>query len=66
MKKQTRIIKLLSIQKEGLFEQQKRVYSTNGISPTLSEGMGRGGGTVPMFLVVRRFSKGKEQSLAGK
>lgn len=44
MKRQTRIIKLLTIQKEGLFEQQKRVYSVMGISPTLSEGMGRGGG----------------------
>lgn len=66
MKRQTRIIKLLTIQKEGLFEQQKRVYSVMGISPTLSEGMGRGGGTVPMFLVVRRFSPGKEQSTAEK
>lgn len=66
MKRETRIVKLLEIHKKGLFDMQRRVYSTMGISPTLSEGMGKGGGTVPMFLVVRRFSQEKEQSSAGK
>ncbi len=48
------IIKLASLNIPGRFEQQNRVYSTHGISPTLNSAMGHGGNCIPMFLIIRR------------
>lgn len=48
-----KIIKLANLQIKGRIEQQTRVYSTKGISPTLNSAMGHGGNCIPLFLIVR-------------
>ena len=50
-----KIIKLASLQIKGRIEQQTRVYSTKGISPTLNSAMGHGGGCIPLFLIVKEI-----------
>lgn len=45
-----KIIKLTSLNRPNRFEQQNRVYSTKGISPTLNSAMGHGGGMHPFIL----------------
>ena len=50
-----KIIKLTSLNRPGIFEQQNRVYSTKGISPTLNSAMGHGGGCIPLFLIVKEI-----------
>lgn len=44
------MIKLFDLPIKG-FDIRKRVYSINGISPTLNAGMGLGGGCVPWLLI---------------
>lgn len=46
-------------------EQQTRVYSTKGISPTLNSAMGHGGNCIPLLLIVKEISKSKLYALAG-
>lgn len=48
-----KIIKLANLQIKGRIEQQTRVYSTKGISPTLNSAMGHGGNCIPLFLIVK-------------
>lgn len=48
-----KIIKLGNLQIKGRIEQQTRVYSTKGISPTLNSAMGHGGNCIPLFLIVK-------------
>ena len=50
-----KIIKLANLQIKGIFEQQTRVYSTKGISPTLNAAMGNGGNCIPLFLIVKEI-----------
>ena len=50
-----KIIKLLNLQIKGRIEQQTRVYSTKGISPTLNSAMGHGGNCIPLFLIVKEI-----------
>ena len=50
-----KIIKLADLNIPGRFEQQNRVYSTHGISPTLNSAMGHGGNCVPMLLIINRL-----------
>lgn len=50
-----KIIKLANLQIKGRIEQQTRVYSTKGISPTLNSAMGHGGGCIPLFLIVKEI-----------
>ena len=50
-----KIIKLTSLNRPGIFEQQNRVYSTKGISPTLNSAMGHGGGCIPLFLIIKEI-----------
>lgn len=50
-----KIIKLENLQIKGRIEQQTRVYSTKGISPTLNSAMGHGGGCIPLFLIVKEI-----------
>lgn len=45
-----KIIKLTSLNRPNIFEQQNRVYSTKGISPTLNSAMGHGGGMYSFIL----------------
>lgn len=51
-----KIIKLTSLNRPNIFEQQNRVYSTKGISPTLNSAMGHGGGCIPLFLIIKKPS----------
>lgn len=51
MKKGIIVIGLLP---RGGHERTNRVYSLKGISPTLLTAMGLGGGTIPMFLEVKK------------
>ena len=44
-----KIIKLANLQIKGRIEQQTRVYSTNGISPTLNTY------NDPLFLIVKEI-----------
>lgn len=48
-----KIIKLANLQIKGRIEQQTRVYSTKGISPTLTSAMGHG--CIPLFLIVKEI-----------
>lgn len=48
-----KIIKLANLKIKGRIEQQTRVYSTKGISPTLNSAMGHGGNCIPLFLIVK-------------
>lgn len=48
-----KIIKLANLQIKGRIEQQTRVYSTKGISPTLNSAMGHGGNCIPLFLIIK-------------
>lgn len=50
-----KIIKLANLQIKGRIEQQTRVYSTKGISPTLNSAMGHGGNCIPLFLIVKEI-----------
>lgn len=50
-----KIIKLANLQTKGRIEQQTRVYSTKGISPTLNSAMGNGGNCIPLFLIVKEI-----------
>ena len=50
-----KIIKLANLQTKGRIEQQTRVYSTKGISPTLNSAMGHGGNCIPLFLIVKEI-----------
>lgn len=50
-----KIIKLANLQIKGWIEQQTRVYSTKGISPTLNSAMGHGGNCIPLFLIVKEI-----------
>lgn len=50
-----KIIKLANLHIKGRFEQQTRVYSAKGISPTLNSAMGSGGNNVPLFLIVKEI-----------
>ena len=50
-----KLIKLADLNIPGRFEQQNRVYSTHGISPTLNAGMGHGGNCIPLFLIVKKI-----------
>lgn len=50
-----KIIKLANLNIPGRFEQQNRVYSVKGISPTLNSAMGHGGGCIPIFLIVKEI-----------
>lgn len=50
-----KIIKLTSLNRPGIFEQQNRVYSTKGISPTLNSAMGHGGDCIPLFLIIKEI-----------
>ena len=50
-----KIIKLTSLNRPNIFEQQNRVYSTKGISPTLNSAMGHGGGCIPLFLIIKEI-----------
>lgn len=47
-----KIIKLANLKIKGRIEQQTRVYSTKGISPTLNSAMGHGGNCIPLFLIM--------------
>ena len=49
-----KIIKLANLNIPGRFEQQNRVYSVKGISPTLNSAMGHGGGCIPVFFNCKR------------
>lgn len=49
-----KIIKLASLNRPEIFEQQNRVYSVKGISPTLNSAMGNGGNNIPLFLIINR------------
>ena len=48
-----KIIKLANLKIKGRIEQQTRVYSTKGISPTLNSAIGHGGNWIPLFLIVK-------------
>lgn len=48
-----KIIRLANLKIKGRIEQQTRVYSTKGISPTLNSAMGHGGNCIPLFLIVK-------------
>lgn len=50
-----KIIKLASLQIPNRFESENRVYSINGISPTLSAAIGNGGNNIPLFLIVKKI-----------
>lgn len=50
-----KIIKLVSFNRHERFEQQNRVYSVKGSSPTLNSAMGRGGNNIPLFLIVKEI-----------
>lgn len=50
-----KIIKLTSLNRPNIFEQQNRVYSTKGISPTLNSAMGHGGCCIPLFLIIKEI-----------
>ncbi len=50
-----KIIKLANLQTKGRIEQETRVYSTKGISPTLNSAMGHGGNCIPLFLIVKEI-----------
>lgn len=50
-----KIIKLANLKIKGRIEQQTRVYSTKGISPTLNSAMGHGGNCIPLFLIVKEI-----------
>lgn len=50
-----KIIKLVSLNRPERFEQQNRVYSVKGISPTLNSVMGNGGNNIPLFLIVKEI-----------
>lgn len=50
-----RLIKVLDLDIQGAIEINKRVYSPNGISPTLMAGMGKGGGIVPKVIMIRKL-----------
>ena len=50
-----KIIKLANLQIKGRIEQQTRIYSTKGISPTLNSAMGHGGNCIPLFLIVKEI-----------
>lgn len=50
-----KIIKLASLNRPERFEQQNRVYSVEGISPTLNSVMGNGGNNIPLFLIIKRI-----------
>lgn len=50
-----KIIKLASLNRLERFEQQNRVYSVEGISPTLNSVMGNGGNNIPLFLIVKQI-----------
>lgn len=50
-----KIIKLVSLNRPERFEQQNRVYSVEGISPTLNSVMGNGGNNIPLFLIVKEI-----------
>lgn len=45
-----KIIKLANLHIKGRIEQHTRVYSTKGISPTLTSAMGHGGGMYSFIL----------------
>ena len=50
-----KLIKLADLNIPGRFEQQCRVYSIKGISPTLNSAIGHGGDCIPLFLIVKRL-----------
>lgn len=50
-----KIIKLANLNIPGRFEQQNRVYSVKGISPTINSAMGHGGGCIPLFLIIKEI-----------
>ena len=50
-----KIIRLVSLNRPERFEQQNRVYSVKGISPTLNAVMGNGGNNIPLFLIVKEI-----------
>lgn len=50
-----KIIKLANLHIKGRIEQNTRVYSTKGISPTLNSAMGHGGGCIPLFLIIKEI-----------
>lgn len=50
-----KIIKLVSLNRPERFQQQNRVYSVKGISPTLNSVMGNGGNNIPLFLIVKEI-----------
>lgn len=50
-----KIIKLASFNRPERFEQQNRVYSVKGISPTLNSVMGSGGDNIPLFIIVKEI-----------
>ena len=50
-----KIIKLANLQIKGRIEQETRVYSTKGISPTINSAMGHGGNCIPLFLIVKKI-----------
>lgn len=50
-----KIIKLANLQIKGRIEQQTRVYSAKGISPTFNSAMRSGGNNVQLFLIVKEI-----------
>lgn len=50
-----KIIKLANLKRPERFEQQNRVYSVKGISPTLNAVIGNGGNNIPLFLIVKEI-----------
>ena len=57
-----KIIKLANLQIKGRIEQQTRVYSTKGISPTLNSAMGHGGNCIPLFLIVKEYDNRRKDN----
>lgn len=53
--KDNKIIRLVSLNRPERFEQQNRVCSVKGISPTLNAVMGNGGNNIPLFLIVKEI-----------